>query len=635
MKRFPVTFLILSWKTILLAQITPTEMVSDMGRGINLGNVLSAPVEGAWALPFEESYFEDIANAGFKTVRIPIDFLGTRTTGNTEGYSKSSGTEASYSGSPSDYVVDPNFLNRVEQIVNWGLTKNLIVILDFHGKHLRDDFLYTFDTRANFAEFYTHPTSAKRKADNEKFRAIWAQVAERFKNYPYQLVFEIVNEPYFHLTADEMDVINTDIIQIIRGTGNNNNDRNIIIVGGGENSYNAPLQLSDAVLNLDDNLIATFHYYLPRGFTASSDPNVNNRTFTWGSESDKNEVNSHFQIVKNWSQNKNIPILLGEFGADNECGFNYNTGVCNSEGGPEADSRALYHKYLADLAIDLGFSFTAWDAGHKSNKTIYIAENRTWVENVKEALLGNSRCTNSDFILNSDFECGITTEWVIKTNSSSSATFSQAEVSNTFEGNISAKINVSSTSGAHNAVFIENQAVTADQFLGKSIVIKGYGKSSTAQDVRLRLRVEDANTDVSYPGKVFTLNNTDYQLMEYEYTVPENTANIRFQILVGSSIGTTYFDGFTVEEQTLSINNKTVENDWFQIYPNPAQENILITSNEVISQLEIYDTTGKRVMGINSTTKSVDVENLANGLYLVKVFGKNNKVSIKRIVVNR
>ena len=87
-----------------LAQSTPNQMVDRMGRGINLGNVLSAPIEGNWAPAFTESYFEDVATAGFKTARIPMDFFGLRTTGDTSIYSKDAGTAAAYTGTPADYV---------------------------------------------------------------------------------------------------------------------------------------------------------------------------------------------------------------------------------------------------------------------------------------------------------------------------------------------------------------------------------------------------------------------------------------------------------------------------------------------------------------------------------------------------
>jgi len=85
-----------------IAQITPQQMVIDMARGINLGNTLSAPIEGNWQPAVEEIYFQDVISIGFKTVRIPIDFFGVRTSGDTSIYSKAAGTSGNYTGTPSD-----------------------------------------------------------------------------------------------------------------------------------------------------------------------------------------------------------------------------------------------------------------------------------------------------------------------------------------------------------------------------------------------------------------------------------------------------------------------------------------------------------------------------------------------------
>ena len=43
-----------------------------LGRGINLGNALEAPREGAWGLTLQVEHFERIKQAGFAAVRIPI-----------------------------------------------------------------------------------------------------------------------------------------------------------------------------------------------------------------------------------------------------------------------------------------------------------------------------------------------------------------------------------------------------------------------------------------------------------------------------------------------------------------------------------------------------------------------------------
>ncbi|MGY5354931.1 cellulase family glycosylhydrolase [Wenyingzhuangia sp. IMCC45467] len=385
MRTITIIFYLLTQPFFAFAQITPEQMVEKMGRGINMGNVMSASIEGNWAPAFTESYFQDVANAGFTTVRIPIDFLGTRTSGNTSVYSKQANTSHLYTGNASGYIIDATYLNRVEEVINWGLNQNLVVILDFHGKSLKDEFLHTFSPKDKWTDYYTEPTSAKRAADNQKFRAIWTQIANRFKNHSYDLLFEIVNEPYFFLTDAEMDVLNTDIINIIRNSGANNNNRNIVITGGTKNAYEAPLQIGNTVLNSDNHLIATFHYYLPRDFTASASEEHND--FDWGTVADEQAVDTHFQEVKDWATLNNIPVFLGEFGADNESGINYSKNTLGDFGGPDANSRAAFHSYVANKAIALGFAFTAWDAGDKSGKTIYKVEDRSWVENVKNALL--------------------------------------------------------------------------------------------------------------------------------------------------------------------------------------------------------------------------------------------------------
>ena len=114
----------------------------------------------------------------------------------------------------------------------------------------------------------------------------------------------------FEINALEMDALNEMIISTIRTSDVNNITRNIIITGGGQNSQNAPQQISDAVIESDNYLIASFHYYQPFSFTSSS--TANNNDFNWGTNADKNSVDGHFDAVKNWSNSKNIPVTLGE-----------------------------------------------------------------------------------------------------------------------------------------------------------------------------------------------------------------------------------------------------------------------------------------------------------------------------------
>ncbi|MDA7025825.1 cellulase family glycosylhydrolase [Bacillus sp. CLL-7-23] len=52
----------------------PTELLENMSPGWNLGNTLDAnPTEGSWNNPpVREHTFDDIRDAGFKSVRIPV-----------------------------------------------------------------------------------------------------------------------------------------------------------------------------------------------------------------------------------------------------------------------------------------------------------------------------------------------------------------------------------------------------------------------------------------------------------------------------------------------------------------------------------------------------------------------------------
>jgi endoglucanase len=574
---------------VLFAQTAPYDMVSQMGRGINLGNVLSAPIEGNWAPAAEEQYFIDVAAAGFTNVRIPIDFFGTRTTGDTSGYSSTAGTAGNYTGTSADYVVSSVYLDRVQQVVNWSLNQGLVTIIDLHGSTLNSEFIFTFNDGESE---YTHPTSAKRAADNDKFRAIWAQVADRFKNHPDNLLFEVINEPYFHMSKTDMDTLNTDILAIIRASGGSNGTRNVIITGGTETSHQAPLQIEPSIISGDSYLIATFHYYQPFNFTSSSADSRDNES--WGTVQDKELLTTRFNEVYQWALTNQIPVFLGEFSADNTGGYNYSTGDLNTisdnttgfaDGGPDNASRVEYHRFIVEQAINKGFSFAAWDSGPKSNKTINkrtdspttlnynindfsvtsynpkvttistVVDNSTWVEDVKDALLDTSaNCNNFiQLIINPNFECGFNSNWDISVAgaSSAAATFSDG-TTDSRSGNVSGKIDVTASAN-YNSVLLINQEYTND-LTGKTLTVKAYVKASTvAQTFKFRIKAVVDGSNVFSVSPSINLS-TDYPTspFEFEYVVAANTTSIEVQTMLGNEIGIYYFDDFEVSGNSCS-----------------------------------------------------------------------------------
>ncbi len=67
------------------------------------------------------------------------------------------------------------------------------------------------------------------------------------------------------------------------------------------------------------------------------------------------------------------------------------------------------------------------------------------------------------------------------------------------------------------------------------------------------------------------------------------------------------------------------------LFPNPTNGKVTITASESIKKIEIVNVTGK-VVAIYSTTNSIDLSQLKNGVYMAKITTVNNKMSIKRIV---
>jgi endoglucanase len=657
----------------LSAQQTPQQLVDKMGRGINLGNVLSAPVEGNWSGAATEQYFIDVAQAGFKNVRIPIDFFGDRTSGSTSQYSESANT--SFTGTRADFTVSSTYLDRLEQVIGWGLNQNLVIILDFHGATLKSEFIYTFDSSK--AE-YTHPSSAKRAADLAKFYAIWEQIADRFKNYSDDLIFEIINEPYFHISQTEMNALNTEAISIIRNSGGNNGTRKVIITGGTKTSYEAITTIDPQIINSDDYLIATFHYYRPFSFTKSSDYRYN--VNSWGSNADKTAVDNEFDEVLNWANGFSpaAAVLLGEFGADNAYGYSYQTGDLHlvtannspngtgyADGGPDPNSRADYHGYVANAAIDRGFAFSVWDAGGKSSKTIHlrkdsgltiydfdafniysfspkqttqstIIETDLWVENVKDALLNpfSARaCNDTEILKNIDFECGYSTNWSFsEVGNNIQATFEDAGFA-TRTGSHGAKVVVNQV-GNLNSAILANQTIANDGSLDNMQLKFGVHGKGSVSGLQFKLRIKYITNGANNfsASSLFTLG-TNYSDNPYEFTfdVPPGTSSIQLQLICGAAVGTYYFDDFSTSEQTLSL---TKQNQSFQVYPNPTNDFILIDSSFPIAKIKLVDIKGRIVLFWNKEREAYDLSILEKGIYFIKIFSENGVLYVRKIVKN-
>ena len=648
----------------VLAQSTSFEIVEEMGRGINLGNVLSAPTEGNWAFSVYEEYFDQVKDEGFGNVRVPVDFFGgtflnadytvngsERTLSSLSNcddnscFSELAGTQNQYDGSPDDYYVNPLYLDRLQQVVDWSMSKGLVTIIDFHGAKLKENFLYTFDqSDINGINYYSDPTSAKRIADLNKFKAIWRDIAERFKDYPETLLFEIFNEPYFWLSANEISTISSDIINIVRSSGSNNESRKIIITGGDTTSWEVIFQIPNDLINSDPNLIATFHYYQPMSFTSSMLENNNNFNL---SQNAKNQITQRFSQINSWSTTNNIPVYLGEFGADNENGINYWVGGSNGTfGGPNPADRIEYHRHIAEQAILNNFSFSAWCAGNKSTKTISLRtdnpENENiiagnWVEEVKDALLGIGCYSTEDVLIqNPDFECGINNGWNLSTFSGAQANFYETETES-YEGK-SAKIEVTelaTNNSGFNKVILNNQEYDQD-LSGKTINIKFHAKSNSDnnESISIKIRLKLGSSGNNYIVSDELTLSSEYSLYEFEFNIDETYDAHKLQILCGNAIGEYFFDNFEtiINDQSFSNYDQILQDVVF--FPIPFENNLYFNSNQNLD-VSIYSMDGKliSVLKLQSETGKVNLDFLEKGVYILKYYFEGANY-YKRIIKN-
>jgi hypothetical protein len=73
----------------------------------------------------------------------------------------------------------------------------------------------------------------------------------------------------------------------------------------------------------------------------------------------------------------------------------------------------------------------------------------------------------------------------------------------------------------------------------------------------------------------------------------------------------------------------------FQIYPNPANDKLQVSSDESIKQCLFYDISGKVIMTLDSFqgSRNIDVSNFSDGLYLLKIQLANGEERSKRISI--
>ena len=277
-----------------------------LGRGVNLGNALDAPAEGAWGVTLQPEYFRRIREARFDSVRIPIRW-------------------SAHAAPTPPYTIDPAFFARVDWAVACALSNQLAVVINVHhDTELMDD----------------------PEAHRDRFLALWKQIAEHYRQEPAPVLFELLNEPQGALTPELWNELLLQALGVVRGI---DPERTVIVDAARWAGLDAleSLRLPEG----DRNLIASVHCYIPFEFThqgaewmAGSDKWMG-RSWT-GSEAERSELRKAFGDAAAWAATHHRPIYLGEFGAYRKC---------------DMESRARWTAFVARLAEQEGLSWAYWE----------------------------------------------------------------------------------------------------------------------------------------------------------------------------------------------------------------------------------------------------------------------------------
>lgn len=339
--------------TIGFKQLNQKQIVSVMGTGWNLGNTMEAfsdygPNEEMWGNPkVTRELFTAVKNAGFKTVRIPVTLLKAI-------------------GSSPNYTIDPVWLARVKEVVDYAYNQGLYVILDgVHG-----DGYHTINGS------WLLVTASDQVAVKDKYQKIWSQYANLFKDYDEHLIFESMNEVFDGNYYDPDPVLyqnlndyNQIFVDTIRQTGGNNASRWLLVPGWNTNIDHMTLDFgfviptdnyrSSSIPADEQRIMISAHYYSPYEFTLDNSSQITqwgliatdpSKKSSWGQE---DYMDSQLAQMYSAFVTKGYPVVIGEYCATDK-----------TDKDPENNTyRAYFSKILNTVCKKYGAVPVYWDIG--------------------------------------------------------------------------------------------------------------------------------------------------------------------------------------------------------------------------------------------------------------------------------
>ncbi|MGD2035612.1 MAG: cellulase family glycosylhydrolase [Bacteroidales bacterium] len=342
-----------------MRDISSIDLAQKMGVGWNVGNSLDAiDGETSWGNPLvSQRLIDSVKAAGFNSVRIPVAW--------------------SRFSDESSFIIDTDWLVRVEEVVNYVLGNDMYAIINIH-----------------WDGGWIQPTYEDEVYVTNRLSVMWKQIATHFMDYDDHLLFAGTNEVMVEndYSAPKVEYYtvqngyNQTFVTTVRATGGRNAYRHLVVQGF---NTNIDYTVSFAVMPTDvteDRLMMEVHYYDPYNFTINENSSITqwgeiatepSSTETWANES---YADGQFQKMKTNFIDDGIPVILGEYGVISR------TDVTDHE-----TYRVYYIEYITQSLVDHGLVPFYWDNGYTGNHGLGIFDRSTGEQvypDIVEAITG-------------------------------------------------------------------------------------------------------------------------------------------------------------------------------------------------------------------------------------------------------